>query len=102
MPLRAPGLLLGLAHRCQGQTEEALPLPADDDPLRKAQVAPERFLKHDVTFEHLNALAMQLSIFSGWAGTIIASGTTGAEQHRSKQLLDRRRRTYEQLSDEPA
>lgn len=46
----------------------------------------ERFLKPDVTFEHLNALAMQLSIFSAWAGTTIACGTPGAEQHRSKQF----------------
>ncbi len=71
-------------------------------PYEKLRSLPKakRFLKPDVTFEHLDALAMQLSIFSGWAGTI-AGGTTGAEQHRSKQFLDRRRRTYEQLSDEP-
>ncbi|MGH8586186.1 MAG: hypothetical protein ACREWE_08415 [Gammaproteobacteria bacterium] len=70
------------------------PVEADDGPYEKLRSLPktERFLKLDVTFEHLHALAMQLSLFSGWAGTIV-SGTTGAEQHRSKQLLDRRRRT---------
>jgi hypothetical protein len=68
----------------------------------KALPKAECFLKPDVTFEHLNALAIRLSIFSGGAGTI-AGGTTGAEQHRSKQTLDRRRRRrHEQLSDEPA
>ena len=58
-------------------------------PYEKLKSLPkaERFLKPDVTFEHPNALAMQLSIFSGRAGTIIACGTTGAEQHRSKQVL---------------
>ncbi len=73
-------------------------------PYEKLKSLPkaERFLKPGVTFEHLNALAIQLSTFSGWAGRNIACGTPGAEQHRSKQLLDRRRSTYEQLSDEPA
>jgi len=39
---------------------------------------------------------------SGRARPRVPSRANGAEQHRSKQLLDRGRRTYEQLSDEPA
>ena len=88
----------------KGKQRKRYPYERMMTPYEKLESLPktEGFLKPDVTVEHLNALAMQLSIFSGRAGTIIACGTTGAEQHRSMQFLNRRRGTYEQLSDEPA